>query len=294
MNRTRILPIVKVCARATVFLSVGFVILSAGKARAQLEPLVLYDDFSAPTISASKWFGGEGFDFLGLEAKRGVSNGQLELATRSVGFTASDSGVGTNSVFLAHPAPEEVTDMRVKITASRVRARGCATNSNDVTETFAVLSGAFFNTAAPQPVSASSQVSNNDRTNDVVAAIGLYSNSTFPAGAAGVLFYVIECTNNDCSTFDIIDADLLADVPVGTEVNVRMQWDQTNHQFTFGQSANDTVSVPYAVSDSSSPGMPFKRLEVSNSVANCTTEPRPIAEIAALFDDVSVNQSAVP
>src|ERR1700752_747831 len=110
MNRARTVDGVKVFPRLTVVLSMVFVLLSAGKARAQLESLTLYDNFTAPKISPDKWIGGETRDFLGLKAHRGISNGQLQLTTRSVGFTASDAGVGTNFVFLAHPDPEEVTE----------------------------------------------------------------------------------------------------------------------------------------------------------------------------------------
>jgi hypothetical protein len=81
----------------TVLLCVLLLVLFAKVGSA--EPL--YDDFSAPFISKDKWFGGEGVSALGRDVARAIENGKLRLKHRSVGFTASDSGLGINVVFLA-------------------------------------------------------------------------------------------------------------------------------------------------------------------------------------------------
>ena len=83
-------------------------------------------------------------------------------------------------------------------------------------------------------------------------------------------------------------------VATGTAAKVEIQWDQPNHQFLFTRGAQLAVPVPYNVSDVESPGLPYKNLEIFNNVANCTTAPRPIANITALFDNVFLNQSALP
>ena len=83
-------------------------------------------------------------------------------------------------------------------------------------------------------------------------------------------------------------------MPIGTAVNVAMQFDRSNHQLIFTGGANSkTVFYGNDFSDASSPGLPFKVLEVSNNVANCTTLPGPSANISALFHNVSLNLSAV-
>jgi hypothetical protein len=281
MNRAKTRCGVKLCARLTLLLSMFLMIASVGKAKAQLEPLVIYDKFTAP-LSPNKWLGGEGRDSLGLSATRRITDGQLEVGTRSVGFTGSDTGVGTNFVFLAHPDPEEVTEMKASITATGVSVPGCSSNTTP-TQAFAVLAGAFFNTATP---------SNDDQTNDVIAAIGLSQDSA--SLPLSVIYYVIECTNEHCSTFNLIGSGVLGGtVPIGTAVKVEMQWDQPNKQFIFTRGKNSTRVSYLGTSDASSPGLPFKELEVFNNVANCTTTPRPIANISALFDNVFLNQSAV-
>jgi hypothetical protein len=83
-------------------------------------------------------------------------------------------------------------------------------------------------------------------------------------------------------------------IATGTPVKVEMQWDQPNHQFIFTRGAQPPVDVAYGVSDTDSPGVSFKQLVVANEVANCTSAPRPIANITATFDNVFLNSSAVP
>src|SRR5437773_8017815 len=96
-------------------------------------------------------------------------------------------------------------------------------------------------------------------------------------------------------TSNLFASDVLGGtVPIGTAVNVAMQFDRSNHQLIFTGGANSkTVFYGNDFSDASSPGLPFKVLEVSNNVANCTTLPGPSANISALFHNVSLNLSAV-
>jgi hypothetical protein len=52
--------------------------------------------------------------------------------------------------------------------------------------------------------------------------------------------------------------------------------------------------APYTVPDTTPPGIQVKLLDAIHFVPNCTTTPRPMAFIDAMFDDVMVNASAAP
>jgi hypothetical protein len=254
-----------------------------------LESLSLYDTFDAPNISKNKWLGGEGASSLGLESTRAIQNGQLLLRSRSKGGTGSDTGVSSNFVFLSVPDPEAVTEMKATITLTSVNDLACSSNSMP-TLSFGALIGSFFNTGTP---------SNGDQTNDVVAAIGISQDSTRQTAGKNphVGFLVIQCTDSSCTSFNQIAAQGLGSIALGSSATVFMEWDQTNHQFIFQRDSNAAVNSSYGVlPDTSSPGLPFKNVEVNNNVASCMTgTPKPTtANMSALFNNICLNQSAVP
>src|SRR5207249_1388177 len=232
----------------------------------------LYDNFKAPNISKNKWLGGEGSSQLGRDVSRGIENGQLRLRNRSVGFTASDSGSGINFVFLGVPDPAATGDMKATVTATNVNDVGCGGNTSP-TLSFAGLIGSFFNADTPN---------NGDATNDVVAAVGISWDSD--RSAAGkplqVVSYVLQCTNQSCDTFNVLDFDKLRSIALGTPATVEMTWDPLFHGFTVLETEPNKAAVFHAygytgvVTDTSPPGLPFKHLQAQNNVANCTTVPR--------------------
>ena len=249
----------------------------------------LYDNFKAPKISPDKWVGGEGASLLGLETTRAIENGQLRLRNRSVGFTASDSGFGTNFVFLGLPDPEATGDMKATVTVTGVNDVGCIGNTTP-TLSFAGLIGSFFNAGTP---------TNGDATNDIVAAVGISSDSDRIAAGKRpqVVSYVLQCTNQSCDTFTVLDFNKLRSIVLGTQATVELVWGSfpplANQNFSFKESepGKPTVTHVYSyagvLTDTSSPGIPFKHLQAQNNVANCTTAPRPVADISALYDNVN-------
>jgi len=250
-----------------------------------LESLVLYDNFDAANISTTKWLGGEGSFLLGREATRVIESGRLRMRSRSVGFTAGDVGSGRTEVFLAAPDPAAVTGMKATVSVSSLNVLGCSGNAT-ATQSFAGLIGSFFNVGTPV---------NGDQTGDVVGvvAISRSSASTDPAGTLRVGGLIAQCGDGTCQSFTVLGGADLGTIPTGASATLVIRWDQPNHRFFFRRDVGPFVVPTYQVSDTASPGLPFKDVQVQNDVANCTTTPQPIANISALFNDVFLNSSAV-
>lgn len=93
---------------------------------------------------------------MGLDVKRAIENGKLRLQNRSLGFTAANTGVGTNFVFLGLPDPEAAGTIKATVTATSINDVGCEGNTVP-TVSFVGLLGSFFNAGTP----------NNDDGNQV-------------------------------------------------------------------------------------------------------------------------------
>lgn len=249
-----------------------------------VEPLVLYDGFNATRINPDKWFGSESG---GMEAIRQIQLERLHMTYRDYGNTDSDTGSRSSSLLLEFTNSPAVTAVAAVVSVEKFVASGCATPGAAITTIIARLAGRFFNTGTPTPGSA---------TNDVFAHIGIQrrSDSTDPPNVLRVVSAVSRCTNFDCSSSTTLDSDDLGPITTGESVRLRMQWDQANHRFIFKRGADPRVLSPYTVSDASPAGAPLQRLQIRPVVANCTAEPRPQAFMRVFFDDVFVNESAVP
>jgi hypothetical protein len=86
----------------------------------------------------------------------------------------------------------------------------------------------------------------------------------------------------------------LGPVKRGAMARLRVQWDRDTHRFIFQRDDNPEVVALYTVSDTAPPGLQAKILDTVHLVPNCTASPQPVAFIEAFFDDVMVNESAVP
>lgn len=72
-----------------------------------------------------------------------------------------------------------------------------------------------------------------------------------------------------------------------------MRWDAANNKFLFKRDAEALIPISYkGFSDAAQPGRSYKGVAVINNVDSCKSEPT-AAFIAATFDNVSVNSSAV-
>ena len=125
-------------------------------------------------------------------------------------------------------------------------------------------------------------------------AIQLASTSTDKPGILNVVGAVLQCNDSTCSSLTMLQSKTLGTIKVKGKTDLSIQWDKANHQFIFQFGKLAPVSAPYAVSDTSPPGLNFKDLRFRSLIANCTTEPRLVASLEAYFDNVFVNQSAAP
>jgi|RhiMetdeSRZDD1v2_1073273.scaffolds.fasta_scaffold900828_1 hypothetical protein len=260
-------------------------VILAGTLAHAVEPLVLYDDFNAAQIDASKWVREE--EGAGTEPSVQIQDNRLRLFNRIYGKTDSDHGRDEGSLFLTFSNSAAVTAIKATVQVNDVRAYGCPSNPLP-TETVTVLGGSFFNTATPTPGS---------DVHDVWAAIGLVRNSdmrlpTDVFFAVSIVGHCTTATNETCKDSTWLHSRGLGLVKRGEKVTFRVQWDRDNHRFIFQRDEDLEVFAPYTLSDTALPGRPRKGLRIGYEAANCLATLRPVAFIEAFFDDVLVNESA--
>jgi hypothetical protein len=253
-----------------------------------VERLVTYDDFNATQIDPDKWFGWTCSTeprCVSTEAIRQIQDKRLRRVYRVYGRTDSDSGRSRNELGLIFHNSAAVTAIKATVQVTDVAATSCPGN-REATSAGAILGGLFFGTAPSTPGSAAT---------DVGAWIGLVrgSDSTDPLDVLLVRCGVLHSTT-DGTAVSVLHSQDLGPVKLGEMVRLRVQWDRDNHRFIFQRDDDPEVLAPYTVSDSAPPGIQVKLLDALHFVPNCTATPRPVAFIEALFDDVMVNESAVP
>ncbi len=254
-----------------------------------VETLKPYDNFLFGLVNPDRWVGSQAGSGV-REASRTIiqdSDGRhLRILNRAYGETDSDAGTSFGGFAFAFKNPSTITAIGATMQVRNFKSTGCPSNP---TPTFAIpgIFGAFFNVGTPVPGS---------RVDDVFAAMSVarLSSSTDPPNILDVSAVVIHCHNDDCSASTTLGVAPLGKATKGQWVRLLMQWDQANHQFIFQRGKQTPVLVPYSVSDTAEPGFPLKTLEVVHRVANCTTAPRPVGMGDALFDNVVVNESALP
>jgi hypothetical protein len=259
-------------------------LLAAGTLRLQAqEAFVVYDTFADGQLSPSLWTGG-GVGRSVLDVVRIVKGGELRLESRSYADTREDADVRVGRVDAGFRHDTRITAIRTKVHVDRVSTTACAANPAPA-EVAAQIFGAFFNTDTPTA---------NSHVNDVVArlTIGRASNSLDPADRLRVTASVLQCQNGDCSDAVTLASTDMGTVLVGATTAVAVRWLPGSHAFEFRKDA-DRVQSNYTVSDAAPPGNPEKLLGVVGSVPNCSLAPRPQSAIAAAFNNVAVNASAV-
>ena len=272
-----------------MLLLIVLLLLGTGTFAEALEPFKPYDTFEVGPVNPDKWVGFQS----GTEVREAVrtiiqdSEGRhLRIFDRSYGETASDAGASFGGFAFAFTNPSTITAIGATVQVRNFKSTGCPSNPNS-TIVAADIFGEFFNVGTPIPGS---------RVDDVFAVVEAlrFSNSTDPPDVLRVDAIVVHCHNFDCSDRTFLSVTPLGTVTKGQWVRLQMQWDQANHQFIFQRGKQAPVIVPYTVSDTAAPGFQLKDVEVVQLVANCTAAPRPVGMIDSLFDNVSVNQSAIP
>jgi hypothetical protein len=263
-----------------------------------VEPLKPYDDFQLGPINPDKWVGaqfgiGGGFALNVLEANRTIIldplvplGRDLRILNRAYGENNIDTGGSIGAFRLAFKNPSTISAIRARIQVQSYKSTGCPGNTTP-TAANAQIFGFFFNAGTP-----------GNGIDDVIAGVGVgrASDSKDPPGVLRVDSFVARCSDADCVNSTFLVGVSLGTVTTGQWVKLLMQWDQANHQFIFQRGTETPVLAPYdfLVTDTQLPGIQHKSVGVNHSVANCTAVPRPVAKVDALFDNVFVNQSALP
>lgn len=250
------------------------------------ESLVLYDDFNAHKIDSNKWVG-TAADF-GAEAVRHIvpvnppdqTERQLHLAYRGLGRSTSDTGTAITGLRLNFTNPDPITTIRATFKVKEAEAVGCAANP-DATIATARLVGTFFNIGVPSPGSG---------VNDVFAQIRVEQSSALPG--LQVRGRAIRCTDPNCQVGPPIGVVSLGSVLPGSAVTLEIHWDPDNDRFVFRKDAVEGTLL-YFVSDTASPGLALKGVDVRTFIENCTGE-QTSAFMDVGVDNVFVNSAAAP
>lgn len=267
----------------------SFMIFVAGLLDTQsleAQSLSLYDAFGSSLINPRRWFGEEGRANGGLrtEARRAIVSGQARIENRTWGDTLSDTGTSSTSNRLVALRSPTITAMRGTITVRDHRLIACAANASPGAVR-ARLFGFYFNAG---------EFSLGNSFNDVFAGVQLqrFSNSTDPANIFRVVAFLGICNDESCFSTSSLGSQNLGTVALNTATTVEVRWERTNNRFVFQRDANAPVNLPYTVPDSEPASSPSKRIEVSNVVQRCTSTPRPVAFMAADFDDIMIATSS--
>jgi len=249
-----------------------------------LEPLKLYDNFDQALINPDKWRGDQfqtGGYYQELVRKITPEEHNLRLLNRSYGNTFSYSGNTLNLFRLAFTIPSTITAIRSRVQVRNVESTGCP----DLTPTRATaqILGFFFNSGP----------------GDVIAGVAVRrrSDSTDPPGVLEIFYFVAQCTDPNCIESPYLGSGVLGTVNAGEWVRLLVQWDNTSlpqHRFIFQRDSETPKIISYSVSDVAPPGAQLKTIGADNFVASCSGFGRPVGMVDALFDNVFVNQSALP
>jgi hypothetical protein len=223
---------------------------------------------SPPCINFNNWHGDDTSEsgVSSTEIARGIKNGQLQLALRTFGSTASDAGTRAGRNRLGLNNPTDLTILFVQVSINVAVAEACGANPT-ASLTRAVLHGKFFNDG--------SSAGANDQTGDVFAEMRMTQDST---GTMGFSLAVLRCGDQDCTRPNITTVLPVHDFVKAWALNqghsLAVAWDKVNNKFTgvvdLGANQESFTTGAYALSDSAEPVKDEKDVRVQNVSANCT------------------------
>jgi hypothetical protein len=244
-----------------------------------IEPFKIYDRFSDKPIDPARW--------QDTERIRVIKGGGLQLMQRTWGTADSDAGITAMNWSSNFANPQTITSIKARVTVNALEANACPSNPTAADSRARVIGG-FFNVGVPTPGS---------QVGDAIAQVRLIriSNTTDPAGLLHVQGILSICTTADCAgastVGNVVD---LGTVTIGTAATVQLQWDKPGKTFYFSRDGAGSGTVAYAQSDANPPSSPFRQLSTRVNLPNCQSAPRVSGLVDAKFDNVSVNQSAIP
>lgn len=258
---------------------------------AALEPLAVYEDWSAGFIRSDRWLGSENTG--GQEVRREVTSFQagpieisraLKLRYRVQGSTVSNTGSITLRLRLEPANPSAINQIEAGFTVTNLAVTSCAANNSALGE------GATAGVPAVLFLSRFNDGSGGagNRTGDHTAFVEAFrsGSSTDPAGVLRVAGGINRCSNANCNPNQNVSFTVLAStVTVGQPFTLRLIWDQPNHQFLFGANNDPATALPYSASDAAPSIVPAAAVEVIHKVANCTA--------GAITGDLTTNVGTV-
>jgi hypothetical protein len=184
--------------------------------------------------------------------------------------------------------------MKGRIRVNEATARDCAANpGTNVSGRFQFVS---FNTQG--------NVSPN-LAGDVHGIVRVLRQAGDPPGELRVQGVAFECVDANCTQTQCVspgcvgtgDSVDLGTAQVGQWVTGMAGIDFTNDQLVFQRGSQPIQTISYAGKSDADPAAgPVARARIGSNVPNCLNvgDPRPVGWMDANFDDIQLNQSAIP
>jgi len=265
---------------------------------------VLYDDFSAKELDATKWIGFQvsAGSFAGspLEITRTIKGHRLELSHRMVGGSSPSTGQESRNrlTMRAFFSPlvglvQNIAGVEFDILPRAFETAGCPTPTPVPTRVRAGYNNQMFNDPAIPNA--------GGNTGNVGAVVELRRNST-DGDADDViraLGIVYRCVNAECSQTISAAVDLGA-VSRGDEVHLMLRWQPALNGVSFQKDGDAPLFISYAappfnvnpvIDETMNPpkpaGFSFRALDLVVTAPACVEQPTE-ASITALVDNVVV------
>jgi hypothetical protein len=276
-----------------------FIVLSVFIAFPAQAQLVVYDDFSGPFIDTTLWRYNTswGDDVWPYEGGFRIIKGKLSFFNRAYGAVLGTDEIQSmrRQLFLKDVSGVTGLEASIQMVKSGQEITGCLSENLEPSETRVWIGGSFFNDGSGTPGS-------GYYTGDILASMGLFrfSDSTDPAGYMGVRARVRQCTNADCSEYNLLFETFFVNektgkpllLKVGKKEKFRITLDKPTKTFTFQVGKKTVDTYTYVVNDIAASGAVKggMRIEVSHYLANCPASvERSVGWADVLFDYVSVD-----
>lgn len=262
-------------------LAVVLGVLLSGALTPAAAQMALYEDWAAERIDPARWrVFSLGASASVYEVVRQITNGQLHHQLRTYGGTQNDLGaqVGTNAVSFAQGG---FIAVQWDTAVHGYLLQGCPTPGAQPSALQVDLRLQLFNDG--------SRLTPDDATGTVDARVRLVrrSDSVDPPELVPAVGLVTRCNVPDCSTRDILGEVGLGPVLVGQPNTFRMFWDTFRSRVEFQKNAEPPAYVGYSLPVVTRLGG-GRVWQVMAIGANCTTSPRPYAEVSATLDNIFV------
>ena len=251
------------------------------KENGQLSRPRYYDTFNGQWLDPTKWITYGPGCALGftMECVREIQKGRLRLAVRNIGATDSNSGFQFGESDLYFVNPNTINSITADVTLSQFSGTACSANTDQPSRTIVKIAGSFFNTGSGDPA--------DDVTDDLLLWVDPSNPKTMLVG------------NWLSSGNGLGIGTNIGEYPVGTPLRLHNAWDKANHQFisvveVIGEPGQgNSVTVPYALSDTTLPAYANKQFTTFVYSQNCTSA-QTFAQVEAFFDNVMINVAPSP